>query len=479
MQAVVVAVALLVLANCTPTVEPEAGTSTQEVQRPTATTPPPATLAVTRTRAATVGQQAPVTITVSQPTYYTTETVVYTITNRLNEPVFVSLADCEFGGVQRLDGAADIPLQVHFYDPTDFFKRRILPEESLACNWGQEVFQDPAADGAARFLNANPENGRQLPVPPGEYQMWMRYYMTEEEVGQESKGQVAVSPHFTILPAPFREQLVVRLRKREYRLGEPVHYTIRNVGQPREWRGPSYLQGLGCGAIIIERLDGTGGEAWSAPVEQGPLNQIEPYHHRTCTLDPQLWRDAVPDDVSLEPGTYRIRLTYELDDAIVGVDERVRQVFSEPFTVTDVPLPTVAVGVGQLEYALGEPVAITITNGSEETIYTYANRGEPSVWWVNGNEIRPLVMRIDEEWIPARPLPPGESKFLTWDQTAWQDPEQAGRGRFASPVILRPVPPGTYQMRVDYFLTDPGEDLTAERDSALTAVSLPFTISEP
>lgn len=480
-EAVVVLAALLLLTKCAPAAEPEAVASTLVVQRSTATNPPPVTLAVTRTAPRTPSsEQAQVTITLSQPTYYTTETVVFTVANRLDEPIYVSEADCFYSGLRRIEGDDVIPLIVYYFDPdpADLFKQQIGPGESLDCGWRQEVFQDPSADGAARFLNANPANGRRLPVPPGEYQVEVSYYMSKEEVGQESKAQVLVSPRFTIVPAPFREQLVITL-KSEYRLGEPIGYTIRNVGKPREWRGPIYLRGSGCGTAIVERLDGSGAvQQWSAADERR-RNRMEPGHTRLCTLDPQLRIAAASDGAPLEPGTYRIGLTYELDGAIAGTGEGVHQVLSVPFTVTNEPLPAVSVTVGKLQYGLGEPVDLTISNSSEAPIYTYENCGEPPIWWVNGNWINRLVMRITEEWIPARPLAPGESWSCTWQQESYDTLPQ-GADRFGSDRDFA-VPPGTYQLRLIYFLTDPEEDPrpAGERDRGLTAVSRPFVIGEP
>jgi hypothetical protein len=443
LQALLALAALLLLASCTPTVELEAATSTRAAQRPTATTPPPATLAVTRPTPAPADQQAPVTISLSQPSYYTTETVVFTVTNRLETSIYVSSADCHYSGLQRVEDDDLIPLIVYYFnpDPAELFKHRIEPGESFACGWRQEAFQVPSADGAARFRNVNTENGRRLPVPPGEYQVGVSYYRSKEEVGQESKGQALLSPRFTILPAPFREQLVVKLWKREYRLGEPIGYTIRNVGKPREWRGPIYLPGSGCGTAIVERLDGSGAvHQWSAAEEES-RNRMEPGHLRMCTLDPQLWTDTASDSISLEPGTYRIGMNYELDAANAGVGKREHQVFSAPFTVTHLLLPAVTVTVGQPHYALGEPVDLTITNSSEAPIYTYDNCGEPPVWWVNDNWINPLVMRITEDWIPAQPLAPGESWSCTWQQESYDTLPQ-GAEHFGSDRGLA-VPPGT------------------------------------
>lgn len=483
LEAAVVLVALLLLVGCTAVVEPEAAASTLAVQRPTATIQPASTPTVTRpvSPPPTAGaERAPVTISLSQPIYYTTETVVFTVTNHLDEPIYVSEADCYYSGLQRIEGDDVIPLIVSYFnpDPAELFKHRIEPGESLDCGWRQEAFQVPSADGAARFRSVNTENGRPLPVPPGQYEVWVRYYMSRDEVGQESRAQALVSPRFTILPAPFREQLVIKLRS-EYRLGEPIGYTIRNVGKPREWRGPIYLPGSGCGTSIVERLDGSGAvQTWPA-AEEGSRNRMEPGHLRMCTLDPRLWTDTASDSIRLEPGTYRIGLTYELDDSLAGVSEPAHQVSSDPFTVTDVPLPAVTVSVGKLEYALGEPVDLTITNSSEAPIYTYANCGEPPVWWVHGNWINPLVMRITEEWIPAQPLAPGESWSCTWQQESY-DTLPPGAERFGSDRDLA-VPPGTYQLRLIYFLTDPEEDPSpaGEREPGLTAVSRPFVIGEP
>lgn len=112
---------------------------------------------------------------------------------------------------------------------------------------------------------------------------------------------------------------------------------------------------------------------------------------------------------------------------------------------------------------------LTITNNTEAPIYTYSNCGEPPVWRANGNEVDHVVFRITENWVPAGHLPVGESWSCTWDQQAYE-PHLPDSGN---------VPPGTYQLRLYYYLRDPEELPRGEGDPALLTVSRPFVIGEP
>lgn len=466
--------ALFLLASCTPAVETETASATLPLPIPTTTseslpdTAVPGTLTPTQAAPASTGEASQITLTLSQPSYYTTETVTYTVTNRLDQFLFMSITDCGYGGVQRLEGDRTIPLTTRFSDRVSRFKHRLAPGESLACQWGQDVYQNPAATEEARFLDVNTENGRRLPVPPGDYRIVQHYYLNEEDVGQENKAHTLLSSPFTILPPPFREQLAISL-KSEYRLGEPIGYTIRNIGKPREWSGPIFLHGPGCGSPVVERLDGSTVVEHSPQGEQPAQNQFPVGPSRLCTLDPHLWAETLTGTLPLPPGSYRLGLTYELAEALAPAGERIHQVFSAPFTVTGEPLPAVTVTIGQLQYAIGESIDLTIANNTEAPIYTYSNCGEPPVWQVNGHEIDHVVFRITEDWVPARPLPAGESWSCTWDQQAYEPhlPDSAN------------VPPGTYQLRLYYYLSDPEELPRGEGDPALLTVSRPFVIGEP
>ena len=484
-----VIVVLLLLVNCAPSAEPEAAPAAATAQTGTelpasdSTPPVPATMTMLpAVSPVATFANTPATITLSQAAYDTTETVTYTVTNRLDASIYVADDDCVYGAVQRLEGDGVIPLRTHFFDPAGHFKHRIGPGEALACGWRQEVFQNPDAEGAARFLDVDPENGRRLPVPPGDYQVRLRTYLTEEEVGQESQGQIAVSQTFTIVPAPFREQLAVQPGKGTYRQGEPIGYRLRNVGEPREWRGPITLSGSGCGPAVIERLDGA--DEWvqvtAVGQEESGRSRLAPDGRLFCTVDPRLWPDEAPAALPLAPGTYRLGVTYTAEEALTGAGEGRRRVFSAPFSVTDEPAPAVTITVERDDYALGETVAFTISNETGTPIFATPPCGEPPVFWVQGNELRSLVMRITEEWIPAQLLPPGEPVACTWEQTAYNAGELPPNG-FS--VASRPlaVPPGTYQLRLHYFLANPDEDArpAGERDPGLVTVSRPFVIREP
>lgn len=129
---------------------------------------------------------------------------------------------------------------------------------------------------------------------------------------------------------------------------------------------------------------------------------------------------------------------------------------AETVDPTAPPTPSPSGAIEQVEllipkesYKIGEPVPVTITNHLDEDVFYVA-----AFLRIEGAKRIPLLETILEEVVPPQKLSAGDSTSGIWDQIAWWAPEKEGNERFTTFSDERQVPPGQYQMAVEYAFTE-------------------------
>lgn len=105
-------------------------------------------------------------------------------------------------------------------------------------------------------------------------------------------------------------------------------------------------------------------------------------------------------------------------------------------------------------YNIGEAVKFTITNHSDVIIYFTYGCSRPQVYKIEDRKSIPLIVNITEEVPPTGLLKPNQTKNCSWDQIAWQDSSLQGTKRYQNYIEMTQVPPGEFQLRLDYFFDE-------------------------
>lgn len=151
---------------------------------PTATTTAPNTSAPTPTPTLTPtnptqepdgDSNGPVKIAVPEEQYRSGEEIAFTITNSSPSTIYY-VYGCAIPTVQKIEDDAVIPLTVSNLESIPQPKE-MKPGETHTCSWDQRVWQDPDKQGAARFR----QFVELAQVPPGRYQLLLRYYLDRED----------------------------------------------------------------------------------------------------------------------------------------------------------------------------------------------------------------------------------------------------------------------------------------------------------
>ena len=121
----------------------------------------------------------------------------------------------------------------------------------------------------------------------------------------------------------------------------------------------------------------------------------------------------------------------------------------------------VEIAVSKDVYQTGEAITHTIANGLDTSVYYVYGCSWPVVYKVEDDGLTSLIVsKVESVPFPTE-VKPGESKTCSWDQRAWQDPDQQGEARFQSAIELVQVPKGHYQFVLTYYL-DTADALSSE-----------------
>jgi hypothetical protein len=133
------------------------------------------------------------TITVSRETYRSGEDVAFTITNRSDQVLYYVYGGCGWPTIRKMDGNDLTPLTTWRVEsvphPTE-----VGPGETHICSWDQRVWQDPDRQGPARFAYYI----ERAPVPPGQYQFVLVYYLDWEDALSFENRRTTYSRIFSV-----------------------------------------------------------------------------------------------------------------------------------------------------------------------------------------------------------------------------------------------------------------------------------------
>ena len=137
-----------------------------------------------------------VRIVLAHDEYCAGDKVAYTIVNASAETIFYTFG-CNVPLIYRINGSDNTALTIDIYESIPDLNVLGAGEEQT-CHWNQQAWQDMSREGRARFQHYK----ALAPVPAGQYQFGLDYYLDEADIDYSDKAQTAFSNVFIISPTP-------------------------------------------------------------------------------------------------------------------------------------------------------------------------------------------------------------------------------------------------------------------------------------